>query len=1766
MPTAYRFVGSQRTKCSLAHAAADTASIAGWGLQCHVVAGIRFSAILANTEATILEEGSMQIEAQELRGRAIRLFTYLKDLALLRTKTTYSISDFEDHFWLADLPQSNALCYSCLLGEQSQTAPGPLIEARKPRLLPLPTPPNTLWPWIRPGSLDDPWIDVPELLTDIADTSDGTANDDSLHLVDFPEIGKAWDSYIEHAWWPWAEKQRPLVRVQEVYTKLFSFYTKQQRLGELYELVLALGFLQWKTPNNQEVRRHLLVTAVSVEFDADKGVIRVRQPDDSSGVKLEEDMLDGDSRPETRIELALGDLVDQLGDRVWDREGVGVILRSWVNGVSPDGRYEDELRHADEVTSKPIVSWSPALVIRQRTQLGLVRAYESIVADIQTKEALPAGVQRIISVVDSSPARTDTGLGDEVVSEPLFPLPSNAEQRAILERLAGADGLVVQGPPGTGKSHTIANLVCHLLAQGKRVLVTSQAPRALRVLQDMIPQDMRSLCISVLGTDRTSAMSVESIVTGILSRREGWNVDAYNTEVASLYHQLEQERAEMAECQLQLRMVRESETRDVSTGIEGYRGTLTEIATTLAEEEPQYSWLQDFAIPDADPPLSNSQMQELLSLIRWATPDVEKQATRACPEAESFPSAQRLQDCLDAEEKARVSAGTRGRLREKPLYGSIAGLHLQERTSLLSEARILSAEWESLTGRNTVWTGRALSDVLSGQSALWKSLLDSSTGQIDKLKSNLDWKACMVAPISGVEEDDDQRLLADTQVLLDRWERGRRIGMRLLLPADVKHACYIIDRVCIDGRRCTSADSVMYLVRCLKTRGTVESLRQQWSSFVDLGSLSATQVLAIIEEETEMLKNVLDLGGRVTEFWRDFAKKSGTSQPVAPSADAMGELCAIAEQVELDERMVEAERFRRELVSALRLACLNSSIHPAVQSALQAAVKGDCPQYASAMGDLEQHRAVRRKLSIRASMLEKLQTAAPYLGARLATTSDDASWDERLPSFQKAWQWTRADRWLDRMSDSSRGRELSRQAADLKMKQQQQTTALTAAKAWGFFLHRMTEEQRKGLVAWLTFWQAAGRQKGKYTSAKLANARQAWDVARPAIPAWIMPIYQVADVVRPGQDAFDVIIVDEASQLGVEAAFLQYLGKKVIVVGDDKQISPANVGLNVQSVMDLQKRYLTDIPFSGGLGPDASYFDLAKIWYPSDLTLREHFRCMPEIIEFSNRLCYSAKPLIPLRQYGEDRLDPLCECYISDGYRRGTETRITNPPEAQAIAKQIAECCRDPRYKGKSFGVISLQGPWQAAEIDRMLIREIGPEEMERRRVVCGDPYALQGDERDVVFLSLVAAVSEEHHFRALTDRGAQQRFNVAASRARDQLWLFHSVSLDDLSPEDTRFKLLNYFLHPSVSWLATSPGTAVDDMFESPFEREVYQMIRNRGFTVVPQVPVAGYRIDLVVSGAQSRLAIECDGEQWLGPDRYVSDMERQRQLERCGWTFWRVRGSSFFRNPERTLSELWPLLDKLGISPHNAAAVAVTPVAAVPEPAATFLVEDMKASVEDTPAQGLFSCLINGPRSNDNSTNQVIQTVDSQRDTPEAAQLHMRPYKSWELVPAPDPRVASWTDTVEVLISIVTAEGPMIASRLIRLYARAAGFDRVGRLIREALDHVIQVAARKGILALGQAQGEAPELRVIYMPEGSPVVLRTRGSRDFEEIPLSEVAAIMSLLEPGMSAEPFGKERDQLYRRVLDQYDLVRMTSAVKAALDEALERALSESDREG
>jgi very-short-patch-repair endonuclease len=254
-----------------------------------------------------------------------------------------------------------------------------------------------------------------------------------------------------------------------------------------------------------------------------------------------------------------------------------------------------------------------------------------------------------------------------------------------------------------------------------------------------------------------------------------------------------------------------------------------------------------------------------------------------------------------------------------------------------------------------------------------------------------------------------------------------------------------------------------------------------------------------------------------------------------------------------------------------------------------------------------------------------------------------------------------------------------------------------------------------------------------------------------------------------------------------------------------------------------------------------------------------------------------------------------------------------NLAEADALVAQLGRIVSDDAYAGKTLGVISLLSTsGQATYLLSRIREELGEDEMEARRLRVGDAYTFQGDERDVVLVSMVVSDNDGRP-AAFTKREYHRRVNVAASRARDQLWIFHSVRPSSLLADDARALLLNYALHLPAR--TTAPDLEV--LCESDFEREVLRRLVRRGYRPTPQFRIGGYRIDFVLNAPDGRrLAIECDGDAYHGPEQWESDMRRQAVLERVGnCVFVRIRGSIFAREPEAALRPLWQRIEELGV-----------------------------------------------------------------------------------------------------------------------------------------------------------------------------------------------------------------------------------------------------------
>src|SRR5262249_34366653 len=148
-----------------------------------------------------------------------------------------------------------------------------------------------------------------------------------------------------------------------------------------------------------------------------------------------------------------------------------------------------------------------------------------------------------------------------------------------------------------------------------------------------------------------------------------------------------------------------------------------------------------------------------------------------------------------------------------------------------------------------------------------------------------------------------------------------------------------------------------------------------------------------------------------------------------------------------------------------------------------------------------------------------------------------------------------------------------------------------------------------------------------------------------------------------------------------------------------------------------------------------SIYDLARQSFGETIRLVEHFRSVPEIIQFSNQLSYDGA-IRPLRDASAVALKPHVIAHrVAGALSQGKE----NAEEAEQTAALVIAATRQPEYAGKTFGVISLVGEEQAYRIELLLRRHLSEEAFTlKHNIMCGNAAQFQGDERDVMFLSMV--------------------------------------------------------------------------------------------------------------------------------------------------------------------------------------------------------------------------------------------------------------------------------------------------------------------------------------------------------------------------------------------------------------------------------------------
>lgn len=417
-------------------------------------------------------------------------------------------------------------------------------------------------------------------------------------------------------------------------------------------------------------------------------------------------------------------------------------------------------------------------------------------------------------------------------------------------------------------------------------------------------------------------------------------------------------------------------------------------------------------------------------------------------------------------------------------------------------------------------------------------------------------------------------------------------------------------------------------------------------------------------------------------------------------------------------------------------------------------------------------------------------------------------------------------------------------------------------------LHRFLLMHRNHLSGFLKAISA-------YSLSKQELLFQTLDFSRllRTFPIWLCKLSDLYEALPLQRDLFDLVIIDEASQVDLATVMpaLQR-AKKVMVVGDPNQLRHFSFVSRGQQEI-LKRKYNL-----GGLNPellkyrDVSILDLCFEQSTSNdevVFLDEHFRGNEELMAFSNKAFYGDQlkviKSLPVHKYQSLWVD---RC---DGVR--TEDGINEKEIDQVIARinAISKMASITNTK-TSIGVLS---PFRK-QSERMVERirtEIGSDTIKKHRIMIGTPYSFQGNERDEMIISW--CVDEQTHPAAYRYLNSPEVFNVAVTRAKQRVMNIISFYPKSLSPD----MLLADYL--SVEQENGDIGEVAQEIHDQ-FLKEVCAWLDELSIEYICDYQVASIPMDILITAGKKTQAIDLIGF----PGEFVDsiDLNQYMLLYRAG------------------------------------------------------------------------------------------------------------------------------------------------------------------------------------------------------------------------------------------------------------------------------------------
>ncbi len=1273
-----------------------------------------------------------------IQSRFKSLFEFLKAYNDLRTPVISDISQQVATLWLDSLPKHPSVKLNEYvantkeeLEEDGRQENDVVLEVTRPIMTPCPKPPEILSDWLIPG-----WTKIYNK-AEVRKSRNITKKDET-ESEEFDDVNERKTAF--EAWTKkrntWADNEKFTWEAVKFFERIYELYGQMEREGERVELLLGEGILEGSHESAGNFRHPVLLQRLELEFRPEKKqpqfILRRREQAPELCLEFLRVLphLDTQQLVQCTDELKKMEF-DPLGQD--DTTG---FLRRLIQGLFPNGGQYIE--NAGQKSPENVtIERNPVIFMRQR-RAGLGHAIDLILQDItnriKTGEAFSVAMMQILGInhentIISEEEMEVSKFGNED-TEILLSKPANQEQLQIAKQLEHRGTVLVQGPPGTGKTHTIANLIGHLLSKGKRVLVTAQTPKALRVLREQIVPEIQSLCVSVLHKEKQNIEELKRSVQDI-------NVKLSQNEdrLEKLTAQTQEERNKILDELRQLRQklfdAREDEIREVVFGGKGVRPI--EAAKKVKERMATDDWIPGPVTLGAGLPLTYSEISALYQTNTISVSD-EKELNTQRPNLDNLPSVADFTNLVNELNEARVQDVTFGKEYWNENTESIEPTELEDLIASATKAIQFFKD-------STSWQMEAVQAGRDGEVSKksWISLVEF----IDQ-----SWKEIQESDILIMEHGPtvaDLRPVHITLPIINEIvafvEKGNSLG---LMARMTKRPWFqFLKTIQIGGKpiHLKKKEHLFAVQAYLKVNSLREELCARWERRMAPGGAPAIAELGdkpeqICRQFIPNIKDSLDWHNKVwlpleSELNRLGFNWSAYFDTTNPEVGENAELLRLRTSI-----LGDFGKILKSKLSALRLFRLEEKLTfyqaqmpkqtkndgGLARDLRQSLIDGEPRAYSLAHKELNRLKILESDIQVRVALLTKINTHAPAWASAIQTRLLKHGGIQPPGNPESAWEWRQLHDELERRASVSL-EDLQERIESLNEQLLEITSKLVEKQTWLNQIKTVEPEERQALSAYATLQSKKTKGgKGKMDESIRAAARREMETAKGAVPVWIMPLNEVVENFNPINTRFDVVIIDEASQSDPLAMFALYLGKQAVVVGDDEQVTPTAPGIEAEEIKKLIRTYLYDIPRKEFYDGQTSIYAFAQTVFGNVIRLVEHFRCAPDIIAFSNALSYNGE-IRPLREETSILLHPNVISHRVNGVVGDDKI---NEVEAEVTAALICAAIEQSEYKKKTFGVVSLLGDQQAGEVEKILTAKLSADVYQQRDIICGNPSPFQ--------------------------------------------------------------------------------------------------------------------------------------------------------------------------------------------------------------------------------------------------------------------------------------------------------------------------------------------------------------------------------------------------------------------------------------------------------